>query len=88
MDLAKFWTINNRLSTEKGRWDNIERKEKYCSLCTKNLIGDEFHYLFECKILKDIRQLNLPKYYLKHYDTFKFTQLMSSSCTDLVSLSL
>lgn len=79
IDLAKFRTTNNRLPIEKGRWDNIERNERYCNLCNTNLIDDEFHYLFECEILKDIRQIYLPKYYLKHYNTLKFTQLMSSS---------
>ena len=62
IDLAKFRTTNNRLPIEKGRWDNIERNERYCNLCNTNLIGDEF-----------------PKYYLKHYNTLKFTQLMSST---------
>ena len=79
IDLAKFRTTNNRLPIEKGRWDNIEGNERYCNLCNTNLIGDELHYLFECEILKDIRQIYLPKYYLKHYNTLKFTQLMSSS---------
>ena len=79
IDLAKFRTTNNILPIEKGRWDNIERNERCCNLCDTNLIGDEFHYLFECEILKDIRQIYLPKYYLKHYNTLKFTQLMSSS---------
>ena len=36
------------LPMERGRWDNIERSQIICNLCTKILLGDEFHYLFEC----------------------------------------
>ena len=57
IDLAKFRTTNNRLPIEKGWWNNTERNERYCNLCNTNLIGDEFHYLFECEILKDIRHI-------------------------------
>ena len=31
IDLAKFRTTYNRLPIEKGRWDNIERYERYCN---------------------------------------------------------
>ncbi|MEW8546520.1 MAG: reverse transcriptase family protein [Candidatus Thiodiazotropha sp.] len=79
--LAKFRTTNNRLPIEKGRWDNIDRNERYCNLCNTNLIGDEFHYIFECEFFNNVRKMYLPKYYLKHYNTFKFAQLMSNSST-------
>ena len=54
--LAKFRTTNNRLPIEKGRWDNIERNQRFCPLCNCYLIGDEFHYLFQCEFFKDSRQ--------------------------------
>ena len=55
--LAKFRTTNNRLPKEKGRWDNIERNQRFCPLCNCNLIGDEFQYLFQCEIFKDFQKL-------------------------------
>ena len=50
--LAKFRTTNNRLPIEKGRWDNIERSQRFCPLCNCNLIGDEFHLLFQSEFSK------------------------------------
>ena len=34
-----------------------ERRDRICKLCTKNEIGDEYHYLHSCdqKEIKDIR---------------------------------
>ena len=44
--LLKFRTTNHRFPIETGRWQKIDRQERKCTLCTKNDIGDEFHYLF------------------------------------------
>jgi hypothetical protein len=46
--LCKFRTTNHKLPIEKGRWSNIPRENRYCELCQKNQIGDEYHYIFEC----------------------------------------
>ena len=45
--IARFRTTNHRLPIERGRWENIERSQRFCTLCTLNALGDEFHYLFE-----------------------------------------
>ena len=39
--------MNHSLSIEKGRYFNIERNQKICTLCDQGLLGDEFHCLFE-----------------------------------------
>ena len=39
---------NNKLPTENGRWLNIDRNLRKCTLCNTNAVGDEFHYVFEC----------------------------------------
>ena len=46
-------------------------------MCDRNLIGDEYHYLFECENFKEIRSFYLPKYYIVHHNTYKFTKLMT-----------
>ena len=48
--LCKFRTTNHRLIIETGRWQNIDREDRICNLCNEGLVGDEFHYLLECKI--------------------------------------
>lgn len=43
--LARFRTSNNKLPTETGRLNDIERSNRLCNLCTRD-IGDEFYYIF------------------------------------------
>ena len=81
--LARFRTTNNRLPIERGRWENVERAQRICTLCNYNAIGDEFHYLFECEAFKERRKVFLPRFYLRHVNTLKFQMLM---CTTNVTL--
>ena len=60
----KIRTTNNRLPIEKGRWENIVRYHRYCTLCNLNLLGDEYHYILECTYFTEKRKLYLPKHYL------------------------
>ena len=43
---TQFRLGNTKLPAETGRWVNIDRNERYCTLCNRNEIGDEFHLLF------------------------------------------
>ena len=61
-----------------GRWDNVDRSQGFCNLCTGNLLGDEFHYLLECTYFTEERKKYLPKFYLRHVNTLKFQKLMST----------
>jgi len=42
--LCKFRTMNHSMQIEKGRHLGIERNQRLCTLCSKSIIGDEFHY--------------------------------------------
>ncbi len=55
--LIKFRTTNHKLPIETGRWNNIELSERKCNKCNMNTIGDEFHYLLECPLLLNDRNL-------------------------------
>ena len=35
-----------------GGWDDTALNEQNCNVCTKNDIGDEYHYLFSCDFLR------------------------------------
>lgn len=61
--LAKFRTSNNKLPTETGRLNDIERSNRLCNLCTRD-IGDEFYYILCCTVLKNEREKYIPKFYL------------------------
>ena len=75
--IARFRTTNHRLPIERGRWENIERSQRICTLCNRNEMGDEFHYLFECDFFKETRTIYLPKFYQRHANILKFQKLMS-----------
>ena len=81
--LARFRTTNNRLPVERGRWENVERAHRICTLCNCNAISDEFHFLFECEAFKERRKVFLLRFYLRHVNTLKFQMLM---CTTNVTL--
>ena len=76
--LSSFRTTNNRLSVERGRWENVERSQRFCNLCSGNMLGDEIHYLLGCKYFTEERKKYLPKFCLRHVNTFKFQKLMST----------
>ena len=71
---------NNKQPTalERGRWENVDRSQGLCNLCTGNLLGDEFHHLLECTYFTEERKKYLPKFYLRHVNTLKFQKLMST----------
>ena len=45
---------------EKGRFWGVKRDDLICDLCDLEHIGDEFHYLFECKYFERERKQLLP----------------------------
>lgn len=77
--MARFRTTNNRLPIEKGRWEHIERSQRYCTLCNYNILGDEFHYLLECDYFKELRKNYIPRFYLRHVNILKFEKLMTTA---------
>ena len=64
-----FRLSNHCLPIEKGRYYNIERcakKRRHCAV-----LGDEFHYLFQCSQLKESRKQLLSKGYAKNINSDK-----------------
>ena len=46
---CKFRTANHKLPIETGRWNNTERENRICTKCNSGDLGDEYHYIMECK---------------------------------------
>ena len=40
--LCKFRTVNHKLPIESGRWQNIARENRKCTICDSGDIGDEY----------------------------------------------
>ena len=41
---------------EKGRYLNLERNQRVCSMCNLNDIEDEFHFILRCPAYNDLRE--------------------------------
>ena len=61
--ICKLRTSNIKFPIETGRWMGSLGMKDYaifCNLC----IGNEFHYIFCCELLKDIRTKYMPNYFI------------------------
>ena len=77
--ICKLRTCNLKLPIETGRWRKIPRDERYCTLCSDQLIGNEFHYLFICSnpTLNLLRSKYIPEYYTRIPTNVKMYGLLS-----------
>ena len=48
IDFSRFRCGNHKLPDVAGRYNNIERCNRVCSLCNLNTVGDEYHYIYVC----------------------------------------
>ena len=90
--LVKYRTLNSKLPIEIGRYDGTERYQRLCKVCNLNVIGDEYHYIFECtnQDIREMRNRCLNVYYTKRPSMHKFVELMLSTSKnkmDAISLS-
>ena len=74
---CKFRMINHKLPIESGRWKNIPRENRICTLCNVNAIGDEYHYIMECQYFVEERREYIDRRFLKNSNTLKFNELMN-----------
>ena len=77
--LCKLRLSSHCLPIEQGRYANVNRYERYCAACNSNNVGVEYHFLFECKSLSEIRNNYVPGYYCRSPNTISFNQLLSNS---------
>ena len=75
----KFRTTNHRLPVETGRWIDVPYNERFCILCNKSKIADEFHYILECSALSNIRKEYLHSRYYIRPNADKFNVIMSTT---------
>ena len=87
ISLSRLRTSSHRLGIEIGRWRRpvLPREQRKCPRCNK--IDDEYHFLLECCILKDLRTQLIPAYYWKRPTMFKCIQLLNSSDKTLNKLA-
>ena len=63
----------------------ISRSRK-CQLCN-SVLGDEYHYILECKHFSQDRKKLIKEYYYKHSNILKFKQLFNTEIkNELINL--
>ena len=87
ISLSWLRTSSHRLGIETGRWRRpvLPREQRKCPRCNKT--DDEYHFLLECCVLKDLRTQLVPAYYWKLPSMFKCIQLLNSSDKTLNKLA-
>ena len=51
------------LFVETGRFTNIKKEDRICTLCTDNCIEDEIHFTLVCPLYTDVRNRFLQEIY-------------------------
>jgi len=82
---TKFRCRNTKLPVETRTFAVHENDDK-CKICTLNVTGDEFHYLFECPFFANERSLYLRKYYVTRPSSLKMQQLFQVKENQLLKL--
>ena len=83
--LCKFRLNNRKLTTERGRYSNIQRERRFCHLCNENMIGDEFHFILECPAPQHLQEQFLPKYCKTNPNTCKLYNLFTTHNINIVN---
>ena len=63
--ILKLRSGNHKLPVARGRYTNIVREHRYCDLCDRNILGDEYHCFVECQndTLVQYGNCYIPRYY-------------------------
>ena len=76
--MIRFRTSNHNLTIELGRYVNIDREERRCTLCNTGDIGDEYNYFCICSYFDLPRKELLPRAIYRHPSVLKFCDFMKS----------
>jgi len=88
--LCKLRTVNHKLPIETGRYKNVPRQDRHCTLCRESLLGDEFHIIFRCAKLRGLRNRYLPRFVCSNpnISVLKLEEVFQCSDSQIVNLAL
>ena len=81
--LARFRCCAVDLEVNTGRKNKTPLHLRICKFCSLNQIDDEFHFLFVCPLLNDLRVKYIPRYYLQYPNDNSIPNLLSSPSASL-----
>ena len=84
--LTKFRCRSTQIPVEAGIFIGVERDHRLCTLCPLHVLGDEFHYIFQCTYFSVERNLYISQQYSNNPSAFKMDVLFNVNGLDLVNL--
>ena len=84
--MTKLRVASHRLEIEVGRWakpNRIPIDERKCRFCNK--LEDEFHFILECDLYKELREHYIKKYFWNRPNIIKVKELMLSKNKRIIS---
>jgi hypothetical protein len=78
LPLFEFRIGSPKLAVNNRRNFQFPRNGRLCTKCEDQKVGDEYHFLFECTLLRDLRGEFLPRYYRNIPNTLKMEDLLAS----------
>lgn len=83
--LCRLRVSSHRLEIEAGRWvrpNSIPVNDRKCSKCS--VLEDEYHFIIECQMYKELRKKYISKYYWHRPSMFKFVELITTSNANIL----
>ena len=78
--MCKFRCGNHKLPIVTGRYIDIRRENRKCTLCNCSDIADEYHFLFVCQYFNYQRTQLLQPHFRLRPNTTKMYELLNTKC--------
>ncbi|MEW8546452.1 MAG: reverse transcriptase family protein, partial [Candidatus Thiodiazotropha sp.] len=88
--ITRIRLSSHTLRIQTGRYgrNRLDRAERLCLFCETGQIDDEYHFICECPISRDIRAKYIKAYYIVRPSVYKLCELLNTkSKKDLTNLS-
>ena len=72
-------TTELKYQKKKKKRKQIIRENRFCHLCSRRELGDEYHYIFECTEFINERKLYFDFVHRNRPNIIKYNNLMSSN---------
>ena len=77
--ICQFKCANSKIPVIMGRYSNKPLNDRTCTLCDSNVLGDEFHSLFQCPKFHDERITYIKRYIYQYPNVPKMNYLFNKS---------
>ena len=88
ISMSRLRLSSHKLHIETGRYaqNRTERHERYCAICNKRDIEDEYHFICVCEAYQQLRAIYIKPYFFRNPSVYKFNQLMQCDNRTLLNL--